>query len=110
MNIILLVFIILSSLFVASSVNNISCVTTAVDNFLEFSDAPDYFAAVRGKDSAFMKRRAVFLLLFQTADAHFPTQICLTFSIASGEVQTLKTKRERTRTLYLPTASAQNER
>ena len=51
MNIILLVFIILSSLFVASSVNNISCVTNALDNFLEISNAPDYFAAIRGKDS-----------------------------------------------------------
>ncbi|MBQ4095669.1 MAG: ABC transporter permease [Oscillospiraceae bacterium] len=51
MNIILLVFIILSSLFVASSVNNIYCVTNALDNFLEISNAPDYFAAIRGKDS-----------------------------------------------------------
>ncbi len=45
MNIILLVFIILASMFVASSVNNIISVTTALDNYFEMANVPDYFAA-----------------------------------------------------------------
>lgn len=42
MNIILLVFIILATMFVSSSVNNIISVTTALDQYLEMADAPDY--------------------------------------------------------------------
>ena len=42
MNIILLVFIILATMFVSSSVNNIISVTTALDDYLEMADAPDY--------------------------------------------------------------------
>ena len=42
MNVILLVFIILATMFVSSSVNNIISVTTALDNYLEMADAPDY--------------------------------------------------------------------
>lgn len=51
MNIILLLFIILSSMFVASSVNNISTVTSSLDNYFEEADAPDYFAATMDKSS-----------------------------------------------------------
>lgn len=49
MNVILLVFIILASMFVSSSVNNIISVTTALDDYLEMADAPDYFAATMNK-------------------------------------------------------------
>ncbi len=42
MNIILLVFIILATMFISSSVNNIISVTTALDDYLEMADAPDY--------------------------------------------------------------------
>ncbi len=42
MNVILLVFIILATMFVSSSVNNIISVTTALDDYLEMADAPDY--------------------------------------------------------------------
>lgn len=52
MNVILLIFIILSSMFVASSVNNILSVTSALDNFFEMSDVTDYFLALKGKESA----------------------------------------------------------
>lgn len=51
MNVILLVFIILASMFVASSVNNIISVTSALDDYLEMADAPDYFAATMNKSS-----------------------------------------------------------
>lgn len=44
MNVILLVFIILASMFVSSSVNNILNVTTALDNYFDMADAPDYLA------------------------------------------------------------------
>lgn len=42
MNIILLVFVILATMFVSSSVNNIVSVTTALDNYLDMANAPDY--------------------------------------------------------------------
>ncbi len=51
MNVILLIFIIISTMFVASSVNNIMSVTKALDNFFEISDVPDYFIALRGRDT-----------------------------------------------------------
>lgn len=44
MNVILLVFIILASMFVSSSANNILNVTTALDNYFDMADAPDYLA------------------------------------------------------------------
>lgn len=50
MNIILLLFMILATMFVSSSVNNIINVTTALDNYFEMADVPDYFAAVMNKN------------------------------------------------------------
>ena len=52
MNIILLLFIILATMFAASSVNNIINVTTALDSYFEMADVPDYFAAVMNKNIA----------------------------------------------------------
>lgn len=52
MNTILLLFIILATMFVSSSVNNIINVTTALDSYFEMADAPDYFAAVMNKNLA----------------------------------------------------------
>ena len=49
MNIILLVFMILATMFVSSSVNNIISVTTALDNFFEMANVPDYVAATMKK-------------------------------------------------------------
>ncbi|MDE6594826.1 MAG: FtsX-like permease family protein, partial [Oscillospiraceae bacterium] len=48
----LLVFIILASMFVSSGVNNIISVTTALDDYFEMADAPDYFAMTMNKNSA----------------------------------------------------------
>lgn len=42
MNIILLLFIILATMFVSSSVNNITNVTTALDNYFYMANVPDY--------------------------------------------------------------------
>ena len=50
MNIILLLFIILATMFVSSSVNNIINVTTALDNYFEMANAPDYLAATMNKN------------------------------------------------------------
>ncbi len=44
MNVILLVFIILASMFMSSGVSNIITVTTALDSYFEMADVPDYFA------------------------------------------------------------------
>ena len=52
MNVILLVFIILGSMFVSSGVNNIISVTTALDDYLEMADAPDYLAMTMNKSCA----------------------------------------------------------
>ncbi len=49
MNVILLVFIILASMFVSSGVNNIISVTTALDDYFEMADAPDYLAVTMNK-------------------------------------------------------------
>ncbi len=49
MNVILLLFIILASMFVASSVTNIVTVTTALNGYFEMADVPDYFAADMSK-------------------------------------------------------------
>lgn len=50
MNTILLLFMILATMFVSSSVNNIINVTTALDNYFEMADVPDYFAVVMNKN------------------------------------------------------------
>ncbi len=50
MNIILLLFIILATMFVASSVNNIINVTTALDSYFEMANAPDYCAVTMNKN------------------------------------------------------------
>lgn len=49
MNIILLIFITLATMFVSSSVNNILTVTTALDDYFEMAGVPDYFAATVNK-------------------------------------------------------------
>ena len=49
MNIILLIFIIIATMFVSSSVNNIISVTTALDDYLEMADAPDYLTMTINK-------------------------------------------------------------
>ncbi len=50
MNIILLLFMILATMFVSSSVNNIINVTTALDSYFEMANAPDYFAVTMNKN------------------------------------------------------------
>ena len=52
MNIILLLFIILATMFVASSVNNIINVTTALDSYFKMANAPDYLVATMNKNLA----------------------------------------------------------
>lgn len=51
MNAILLLFITLASMFVSSSVNNIIRVTTALDDYFEMADAPDYLGATMNKSA-----------------------------------------------------------
>lgn len=49
MNMILLVFIILATMFVSSSANNIISVTSALDNYFEMAGAPDFMFATMNK-------------------------------------------------------------
>lgn len=52
MNIILLMFIMLATMFLASSVNNLQAVSGAVEHFMEISNVPDFFvlALTDGKE------------------------------------------------------------
>lgn len=50
MNMILLVFIILATMFVSSSVNNIINVTTALDSYFEMANVPDYLVITMNKN------------------------------------------------------------
>ncbi len=52
MNIIVLVFIILATMFVSSSANNIISVTSALDNYFEMADVPDFLAITMNKNLA----------------------------------------------------------
>ena len=49
MNVILLIFIILATMFVSSSVNNIISVTTALDDYFEMAGVPDYLIITMDK-------------------------------------------------------------
>lgn len=51
MNVILLVFIILASMFMSSGVSNIITVLTALDSYFEMADVPDYWAMSENKSS-----------------------------------------------------------
>lgn len=50
MNIILLLFIILAAMFVASSINNMTAVMTALDGYFEKANVPDYWFATTDKN------------------------------------------------------------
>lgn len=52
MNVILLIFIILATMFVSSSVNNIISVTSALDNYFEMADVPDFALALKGRETS----------------------------------------------------------
>lgn len=45
MNVVMLIFIILASMFISSSANNMITVATALDDYFEMSDVPDYWFA-----------------------------------------------------------------
>ena len=49
MNIIVLLFVVLATMFVASSANNIVNVTTALDDYFEMANMPDYFLTTANK-------------------------------------------------------------
>ena len=42
MNIILLLFIVLATTFVSSSINNMLAISTSLDSYMEISNAPDF--------------------------------------------------------------------
>lgn len=50
MNVILLIFVILAATFIASSVNNLITVSTALDGFFEKADVPDYWFASTNRE------------------------------------------------------------
>ncbi len=52
MNVIVLLFVVLATMFVASSVNNIVNVTTALDDYFEMANMPDYFLTTENKNTS----------------------------------------------------------
>lgn len=52
MNLILFIFIILASTFIASSVNNMVSVMTALDNYFEKAEVPDYWVVIPDGEEA----------------------------------------------------------
>ena len=52
MNAIVLIFVILSSMFVSGSVNNIIAVFGGIDSYFDKAEMPDYLMATRGKNSS----------------------------------------------------------
>lgn len=58
MNTILLLFIILASMFIASSANNLLSVMTAIDDYFEMANVPDYWFSAM--DEAVMEQFGVF--------------------------------------------------
>ena len=50
MNVILLIFVILSAMFMSSSVNNILAVTNGLDFFFEKADMADYYVLALDND------------------------------------------------------------
>ncbi|MEE1218389.1 MAG: FtsX-like permease family protein [Ruminococcus sp.] len=55
MNVILLIFVILSAMFMSSSVNNIMAVTTGLDYFYEKANGPDYIIFESGTEGSTLK-------------------------------------------------------
>lgn len=51
MNVILLIFIILAATFIASSANNMVSIMSALDNYFEKAEVPDYWFAATDKES-----------------------------------------------------------
>ena len=60
-NVILLLFVILSAIFLASSVNNIIAVTSGLDFFFEQADMADYYALSLDNDGKKMTETLDFL-------------------------------------------------
>lgn len=52
MNAIVLIFIVLASMFIASSANNLLTVATALDEYFELADVPDYWYATPYQEEA----------------------------------------------------------
>ncbi len=52
MNAIVLIFIILAATFIASSVNNMFTITTALDDYFEMAEVPDYWFATPYREEA----------------------------------------------------------
>lgn len=50
MNLILLIFIILAAMFIASSVNNMITISTALDDYFEKAEVPDYWFAMANQE------------------------------------------------------------
>ena len=112
MNIILLSFIILATMFVSSSVNNIINVTTALDSYFEMANVPDYFAATMNKNLAvdidetlrtasavdsYATEKVLFLVpdnfIFENEDIVIPggtllvqSELCLNYFLPDGSI------------------------
>lgn len=94
-NIILLIFIILATMFLASSANNLVAVTGAVEHFMEISKVPDFFvvALSDGKEDEIQKfiKENEYVSEYETAQG---------FNLTNEQVVIEQCRKEPDRTQY----------
>lgn len=95
MNVILLLFIILATMFLASSVNNLIIVNGAVDHFLEISKVPDFFTlAITPKEGDPIEE------YLENNENISEYEICNTLNLTNDQVTITKCKQEPGKTKY----------
>lgn len=103
MNVILLLFIILATMFLAASVNNLIAVNGAIDHFIEVANVPDFFALAlseNGEDEIeeFLRENQK-VTEYEVADTFNITNDRISFTECQEEPD--KTEYERTNTMCL---------
>lgn len=89
MNFILLLFVILATMFLASSVNNLIIINGAVDHFLEISKVPDFFSlSVTGIENDPIEE---YLKNNENVSEY---EICNTLNVTNDQVSITKCKQE----------------
>lgn len=88
MNVILLLFILLATMFLAASVNNLVTITGAVDSFLELAKAPDYLLVMLGSKEDEVEE---FLRDCESVREYEATEM---FSVTNEEIRILQCAKE----------------
>lgn len=95
MNIILMIFIMLSSMFLASSISNLKIVFTAVDHFIEAAKTPDFFIL----STSDVDGDKISDFLFENSNVS-DFYIQHMYSLANDQIKITKCQNDSTRTSY----------